>query len=176
MRRLAFLPLAVVVALAAGCAPAPIKKPIYTGPLDTGPGSLTAARQYLEGRWTLVSFEVFPPGREPIQVKGSGMLVYDAYANLSVEIRTDEATRAALTRVGVPFENGVISTSGRTVIDMDGRTLTYIFEGAPPIGASAGPLATNRPRHWQVDGDLLTLTTKDDSGNNLSVAVWRRQS
>ena len=162
------------LASAAACAPAPIKKPIYTGPLDTGPGTLSAAREYLEGRWTLVSFDVFPPGRDRISVKASGVLVYDAYANMSVDIRTDEATARALGQVGIPFENGVLTTSGRTVVDMNARTITYIVPGGAPIGADAGPLASNRPRHWQVEGNQLTLTTKDAMGTNLTVAVWRK--
>lgn len=173
--RVRTLALLAFFATAAGCAPAPIKKPIYTGPLDTGAGTLAAARQYLEGRWTLVTFDVFPPGRERISVKATGVLVYDAYANMSVDIRTDDATAKALSGAGLRFENGVLATSGRTVVDMNARTITYIVEGAPPIGASAGPLATNRPRHWQVEGNTLTLSTKDEAGNNLTVAVWRKE-
>ena len=41
-----------------------------------------------------------------------------------------------------------------------------MIQGQP---ASTGPLAINRPRHWVVEGDLLTLTTKDDADNPLSV-------
>jgi hypothetical protein len=33
----------------------------------------------------------------------------------------------------------------------------------------------NRPRYWEVNGDLLTLTTKDDNGTPLSVAKWQRE-
>jgi hypothetical protein len=36
-----------------------------------------------------------------------------------------------------------------------------------------GPLATNRPRHWQVESNMLTLST--DNGHNLTVAVWRKE-
>jgi len=174
--RVRVLALVLAGAVAVGCAPAPIKRPIYTGPVETGPGTLAAARQYLEGRWNLVSFTVFPPGREPISVKGTGVLVYDAYSNMSVDLRTDEATAQALRGVGLPFENGVLATSGRTVVDMNARTITYIVEGGAPIGADAGPLASNRPRYWQVEGNTLTLSTKDTSGNNLTVAVWQKEN
>ena len=44
-------------------------------------------------------------------------------------------------------------------------------EGQPAAGT--GPLAMNRPRHWQVEGNLLTLTTKDDAGNVASVGEPR---
>jgi len=33
-----------------------------------------------------------------------------------------------------------------------------------------------RPRYWQVEGDVLTLTTRDAAGKPLSVGVWRKQA
>ena len=82
-----------VVALAlvsAACAPAPRVRPVKGGDVNEGPESLTAARKFLEGRWTLESFEVFPPGKPPITLKGSGTLNYDEFGNLRIEIRADE--------------------------------------------------------------------------------------
>jgi hypothetical protein len=67
----------------------------------------------------------------------------------------------------------VISTEGRTAIDLQNRTLTYVLEGQAPL--MRGPLGMDRPRHWVVEGDVLTLTTKDDAGQALSVGRWRRQ-
>jgi hypothetical protein len=81
-----------------------------------------------------------------------------------------------LEKAGIASQNGVISTEGRAVVDMAGHKLTYVLEGQPPIGAPAGPLATNRPRYWQVDGDVLTLTTKDDNGKTLSVGRWKKEA
>ena len=42
------------------------------------------------------------------------------------------------------------------------------------MNTGGGPLAPNRPRHWEVTGDVLTLTTKDDSGAPLAVSRWKR--
>jgi hypothetical protein len=158
-----------------GCASAPSQRPVKGGPVDTGHGTSRSARDYLEGRWSLVSFEVFPPGRDPIRVPGQGTLVYDAYGNLRMDIRVDAATGKALTAAGIPIEKGTLSTDGRVVADMASKKLTYIIEGTPPLGAPSGPLATNRPRYWQVDGDVLTLTTHDDQGKPLSVGRWQKQ-
>jgi hypothetical protein len=157
---------------AAACAPAPRQRPVELGPVDQGAGSLTEARKYLEGRWTLESFEIYPPGKSPIALKGSGVLVYDAFGNLKMEIRADQASSDLLRSAGVEIRDGVISTEGRTVVDLQHKTLTYVIEGQPAGGS--GPLATSRPRHWQVDGNVLTLTTKDDAGNPLSVGRWRK--
>src|SRR5262245_60167978 len=92
--RSAFVSPSVVLLLIAvtACGNALGDKPMKGGPVDTGAGSLTAARKYLEGRWTLESFEVFPPGKAPMVLKGQGTLVYDNFGNLQMDIRTDEAT------------------------------------------------------------------------------------
>ncbi len=160
----------LLVLTAAGCT----VKPISTGPVSTGPGTLAAARKYLEGQWNLVSYEIFPPGRPPIQLKGSGTLSYDAFNNLDMEIRVDAPTAEVLRQAGITTENGVLSTKGRTAVDMQQRTLTYVFEGQPLIAASTGPLDPRRPRHWVVDGTVLTLTTRGDDGQPMSVGRWEK--
>jgi hypothetical protein len=173
-RVLVRLGIVLALAVASACSASPRQRPVKMGPVDTGAGSLTAARKYLEGRWTLLSFEVFPPGQPPLQLKGSGTLSYDAFGNLNMEIRVDEATSELLARAGIPTREGVLSTSGRTVVDMQARTLTYMIEGQPPVGAPSGPLATNRPRYWQVEGNVLTLTTKGDDGKPVSTGRWEK--
>jgi hypothetical protein len=113
-----------------------------------------------------------PPGKAPIQLKGSGSLVYDDFGNMRMEIRADEASADLLRSSGIDIRDGIISTDGRTVVDMQNRTLTYVIKDQNPL--IPGPLATTRPRHWEVTEDLLTLTTKDDAGKPLSVSRWRR--
>jgi len=138
-------------------------------------GSLTAARKFLEGRWGLEAFEVRPPGKPPILLKGSGVLNYDDFGNLTMEIRADQASSDLLRAAGIAIKDGVISTQGRTVIDLQNRTLTYFLEGQRSSYATGGgPLALNRPRHWEVNGDVLTLTTKDDFGTPLSISRWKK--
>jgi hypothetical protein len=144
------------------------------GDVETGPGTLTAARQYLQGQWTLQSFEVSPPGQPPIKLNGTGILTYDEYSNLDIEVRVDEKTAELLDKAGITVEQGVMSSKGRTAIDIQARTLTYIIEGQPPTGVPSGPLGLNRPRHWQVEGNILTLTTKGDDGKPVSVARWQK--
>ena len=175
---LRFVP-AAVVALALGlgaCAGAPSQKPVKGGPVDQGPGSVVSARAFLEGRWTLESFEVYPPGSAPLKLNGAGTLEYDNFSNLTMEIRADAASAEVLTKAGLVNDGGVISTKGRVAVDMQNRTLTYILEGQPAGFVVTGPLSTRRPRHWVVEGDLLTLTTQDDAGKPLSVGRWRKMS
>ena len=168
--------LVLLAAVAAGCTAAPRVRPVKMGPADS---SLESARAFLKGRWTLVSYEVFPPGRAPVQLgaAGSGTLTYDDYSNLDMQIRvTDPKVADALGAAGVPLRDGMISTTGRTALDLQNKKLTYILEGQPQLVSSAqmGPLAMNRPRYWQVDGEFLVLTTKDDNGQPLAVSRWKK--
>jgi hypothetical protein len=156
-----------------GCAAAPRERPIELGPVDTGPGTLAAARRFLEGRWQLETFEIHRPGQPPLLLNGSGTLIYDDMSNLRMEVRADPASADVLRAAGVDIRDGIISTEGRTAVDLQNRTLTYVLEGQAPL-VQRGPLAMERPRHWVVEGDTLTLSTKDDAGRPLSVARWKR--
>jgi hypothetical protein len=137
--------------------------------------TLAEARKFLQGRWALESFEVRPPGKAPIFPKGSGVLNYDDFGNMRMEIRADEAASDLLRAAGINIRDGIISSDGRTVIDLQNKTLTYFLEGQrSSLQTGGGPLALNRPRHWEVEGDVLTLTTKDEAGSPLSISRWKR--
>jgi hypothetical protein len=157
-----------------GCAPAPRVRPVKGGPVDTGAGTLTAARKFLEGRWSLESFQLFPPGGQPITLAGSGTLLYDDFGNLNIDIRPEPESVEALQKMGIELQGGILSTHGRAILDLQNKTLTYQLK-EPIQGAQNGPLATGRPRHWNVDGDTLTLSTRDDAGNTLTEGKWKRQ-
>jgi hypothetical protein len=140
-----------------------------------GAPTLAEARKFLQGRWALESFEVRPPGKEPIFPKGSGVLNYDDFGNMRVEIRADEASSDLLRAAGINIRDGIISSDGRTVIDVPKKTLTYFVEGQrSSLQTGGGPLALNRPRHWEVTADTLTLTTQDEAGAPLSISRWKR--
>jgi len=103
---------------------------------------------------------------------GSGTLSYDKYSNLRMELRPDKASANILRDAGVKVpDDDRFSTDGRTAVDLENHKITYVLEGKAP---GSGPLALSRPRYWQVENDVLTLTTKDDSGNPVSVGRWRK--
>ena len=165
----------VVLAAITACAASSRQRPISQGPVETGAGTLTAARKFLEGRWILESAVITPPGGKPITLKGTGVLNYDDFGNLEMNIKADEASSDLLRAAGVLIPDGVIATKGRTAIDLQNKTLTYILEGqAAAMKTGGGPLSPNKPRHWEVTGDVLTLTTRDDSGAPMSVSRWKR--
>ena len=172
--RVTYFAIAVAIAVTAACSGAPRQRPIKGGAVDTGPQTLTAARNFLEGRWNLESFEVRPPGKPPIVLKGAGTLLYDNVGNLKMDIQADEASADLLRQSGIDIRDGRISTDGRAALDLQKHTLTYVLQGQAPL--IKGPLGMERPRHWVVEGDTLILTTQDDAGQPLSVGRWKRSS
>lgn len=169
------LRLMLVTTMASTALATPLAQRIKMGPVDTGPGTLTAARKHLEGRWTLLSYEIVRPGEPPLRLEGEGTLRYDDFGNLAMDVRVDDDTALILEGVGIRTTDGVLSTKGRTVIDLQARTLVFVLDRQPAFGAPSGPLALNRPRHWEVNGNELTLTTKGDDGRPLSVSRWRKE-
>ena len=167
--------IAGVLAGSVACAASDRQRPISMGPVPTGANTTTSARKFLEGRWILESATITPPGATPITLKGTGVLTYDDFGNMEMNIKADEASSDLLRAGGIAIPDGVISTTGRTAIDLQNKTLTYILEGQPSsMRTGGGPLSPNRPRHWEVNGDVLTLTTKDESGAPMSVSRWKK--
>ena len=152
-----------------GCAP----KPIGLRPVDTGAARCRRA-EALEGRWGLLSFEVHPPGRDVIKVPARARCC--SFGNLEMEIRTDETTRQALSEAGIPLEKGRLSVKGRTAVDMAHQHLDLRAAGPAADRAALRTPCRHPPRHWTVEGDVLTLGTKDDLGNPTTVGRWRRQA
>lgn len=162
---------ALVVAGSAACTFRP-----RTGPPNLGPGTATEARKYLEGTWSLLSFTAYLPEGGRVDAKATGTLTYDDFGNLFMEFTTDDATAAALAKDGIPFQNGRFSAKGRTAVDMQNKTLTFVLQGSPAWSVPpAGPLSASHKRHWQVDGNRLTLTTKDAAGKDETVATWQKK-
>jgi hypothetical protein len=142
---------------------------------DQGPRTLSEARQYLVGNWTLVSMDVFPASGPPIRNAATGTMVYDEYSNMNVKmVFSEEAARVAES-IGIPIVDRVLTTNGRTLIDIGQRSLSYVLEGEPDYRPVRHPLDINLPRYWEASGNTLTLRTRDATGKDLTVSVWRKQ-
>ena len=133
--------LAAVMVGSFACAAAPRERPLKTAPIDTGAGTLTSARTFLNGRWALESFEVRLPSKPPIILKGAGTLLYDEMGNLTMNIRADEKSSDILRAGGVDIRDGAIITEGHAAIDLQNHTLTYMVDGQAP--RIKGPLGTD---------------------------------
>ena len=170
--------------LAAGCAPSARQRPIETSRVATSGDTLENARRALQGTWALVSLNVNAPDGRKAAVEAAGTLVSDAFGNLSIEYRMSPGGQKMLESVGVTTPNPVITTTGRAVIDVDKRLITYVSDkaDAKPFDAELAarrnnPFALERPRSYAVDADgLLTLTTHYDDGQDAAVSRWKKGS
>ena len=88
---LAAIAVAATVIVASGCAAKERGRPIPLGPIESGPNSLESVRRQFQGEWDLVSAESYGSSGQPVPIKGKGRLTYDAYGNLNVDARFDDA-------------------------------------------------------------------------------------
>jgi hypothetical protein len=167
--------------LTAGCAASDRQRPIETSRIATSGETLQAARKQLEGRWTLISLEYAAPDGKRASVEGTaGSIVADAFGNLEIEYRLSDSGRKTLTSLGFQTPNPVISTKGRSVINVDQRSIVYVDDKAQPFDpkAAAGranPFALERTRYYDFGADgVLTLTTRHDDGKDAAVSKWKK--
>ena len=159
---------AVALVLACGgCKAGPTGRPIRTGPVDTGPGSLEATRRTLEGTWTLSSLEVIGAGGARRPVKATGKLTYDAFGNMSVRsVIEDAALKNSL----------VLDYDGRIVIDTAKREFyaDNLTSDRPADPKQVAPIAADKIRRYELTPDAFVVTYVDVAGNPTAVARWRR--
>lgn len=154
--------------LAGACAGAPRERPIELGPVDTGAGSVEAARRQLQGEWGLVALDAIAPSGEATRVKATAVLTYDDYGNFRIVGRFEDprVTRLELNRMLV-FE-------GRAVVDARKQELTLFESGeGPPLRGT--PIATDRVRRYAFENDQLRLSTIDADGRVTATTTWQKR-
>jgi hypothetical protein len=161
---------AVCVTLAFGsarCGPAPIKKPLKTGPIASGPESLEATRRALEGTWTLTSAEIVDDQGAHRPVKASGRLTYDAFGNMAVHGVVEDATLR---------DTLVLEYQGRIVIDVTRHQFYPAdLESAKPIDPDEiARIAPDKVRHYELTTTTLAVTYADKAGKTTAVIRWKR--
>jgi len=159
---------ALVLALAgAACKAGPTGRPVRTGPVNTGPGSLEATRRTLEGTWTLASLEAVGAGGARRPVKATGTLTYDAFGNMLIRGVIDDA-----------------ALKGSLALDYDGRILIdpakkefyaeNLKSDQPVDPKQIAPIAPDKIRRYELSPDSFVVTYVDAAGNPTAVARWRR--
>ena len=163
------LVMAAVLLATAGCAAAPRTRPIKIGdPVNTGPGSMEAVRRQLQGTWQLVALESVPPaGGARAPVAATATLVYDEFANLTIDGRTTDPAAPVAAR-----EKALVSFKGRAVIDAAKGELKLM-----DLTGNVNPdevLSPERRRRYEFDAGLLKLSSFDDRGEVTAISTWRR--
>lgn len=171
----------MVLIVLGGCAASERQRPIQTSPIPQTGNTLQAARKQLEGRWSLVSLQYGAPEGKTATIEGTvGTLTADGFGNLSIEYRMSEAGVKVLEGLGFKPPDRVISTTGRSVINVDEKTIVYVDDTAKPFdpkvaAGRANPFALERTRYYDFGEDgSLTLTTKHDDGKDAVVSKWKK--
>ena len=169
MRRARSILVVVAAAGIAGCTAAPRQRAVGMGDVNAGPGSLEAIRRQLQGTWDLVSIESAPEKGGPmVPVKATGTLVYDEYANLTIDARTVDPNAPVAAR-----EVPTVSFKGRATIDPVRKELMLMN-----VTGNVNPnevLSPDRRRRFEVDFESLTLSSMNANGEVTAVTKWRRR-
>ena len=168
---------AVVAAATAACTPGPLGSPVNAGSSngpararpDAEAGALEATRRQLFGTWDLVSLESVPPGggaRAAVTAKGT--LTYDEFGNLTIIAQTTDPDAPVAAR-----EVPAVSFKGRAVIDVPHSELQLMA-----LAGNVDPnevLSPERRRRFELDADLLKLSSFDAQGTVTAIAMCRRR-
>ena len=158
----------VTALLVGGCSAAPRQRPIELGPVDTGAGSVEAARRQLQGEWNLVRLETPGPSGESRAVAARALLTYDEYGNFTIAGKVEDPS---VTRVEV---DRLLRFSGRAVIDARKQELRLFPSGdSPPLDGTA--ISVDRVRRYAFENEMLRMSTVDANGQITATSTWQRR-
>ena len=132
--------------------------------------SLEVVRARFVGNYELVRYVSFQPDGKVTPRNYVARIMYDPLGNMSaIGMPNDLPQRAAVSggeRTVAGFAN-----FGKAEIDIAAGTVTHHVVGAPIRPELVGQ---GRVRHYEFDGDLLTLSIKDEEERVTGQLTWRR--
>ena len=132
--------------------------------------SLEVVKAEFVGNYELMQYVTFQPGGEVIPRDYVARIMYDPLGNMSaIGMPSDLPHRVEAT--GDERTIGGFAYFGRVDIDVAAGTVTHHVIGAPMRPELVGQ---GRVRYYAFDGDLLTLSIKDESGRMRGQLTWRR--
>ena len=150
-----------------GCAASPRQRPLDIGPIETGPGSLTATRKQLEGTWTLKTLQLVDRAGALRTVTAKGNLTYDEFSNMVIRgVVEDESVNGKL----------ALDFTGRIEIDPSRREFrpADLVSKTPASTPYAGPIPLDTVRQYQLTPTTFTVFYFDAAGKSVAIAVWNR--
>ena len=132
--------------------------------------SAEAVRQMFVGNYELMSYELFRPNGDVVPMDYVGRIMYDTHGNMSAIGMPnalpdlDRASSDGRVRRGFAY-------FGRYEIDPEAGSVTHHLIGSPMAGRSVGEPWV---RYYELDGDTLTLSLKNDEGRVTGSLTWKR--
>lgn len=174
MRRLLLLSAAAAVAAAAVAA-------TYSGEepgVDAESAAAVASSQSAQsverrfvGNYELVSFEVFPEDGEAVDRDYVGRILYDEDGNMSAVGMPRDLPDRFRASEGDDGPRTGFAYFGTFDVDPRAGTVTHHVRGSPMDPEWVG---TDLVRYYELDGELLMLSLKDDDGRTTATLTWRR--
>lgn len=160
----------LVSPLLAACPSAPRVRPVKAGDVNTGTGSLEAVRRQLQGTWELVEAVVLDPDGKATPRKAQGRLTYDEYGNLTIGAKLADSTQPETS------VSGLLAYSGRAVIDPAKSQLVLMdLKSRLPSGEPIpDEVSADKRRDYVIEGNTLTLTSRDVKGVATARTTWRK--
>ena len=170
MNRMASL--LIACALLSGCAASERQRVVSMGPVNTGTGSLEAARRQLAGTWTLTKLEVRDQSGALTPVRAKAQLRYDDFGNLSIKGVLEEPLPGQKTITDSP----ALMYEGRAVIDAAKQELVFMGMNASvdPDPSLLEKVAIENRRKFVVADKQLTLDTVDAQGRVVLRTIYTK--
>ncbi|MDX1744587.1 MAG: lipocalin-like domain-containing protein [Halobacteriales archaeon] len=123
------------------------------------------------GNYELVSFWSLDDSGEQIDRNYVGRILYDEHGNMSaVGMPRDLPDRDRRSGDDQTVRAG-FAYFGRFSLNTDEKYVTHHVRGSPMMPQWTG---TDLRRYYELDGDLLRLSLRDDSGRTTAELTWRR--
>ncbi len=135
-----------------------------------GADSVEAVWQMFVGNYELVTYELFRADGEVVSMDYVGRIMYDAGGNMSAIgmpnalPELDRASSDGRVRRGFAY-------FGTFEIDTEAGSVTHHLIGSPQAARSVGE---DWVRYYGFDGDMLTLSIKNDEGRVTGQLTWKR--
>jgi hypothetical protein len=103
-----------------------------------------------------------------VPIKATGVLVYDEYANLTIDAHTDDPAAPPAAR-----ESRLLTFSGRATIDPVRHELQLM-----DMKGNVNPsevIAPERRRRFEIDVDTLRLSSFEPDGQVTAISTWQRR-
>jgi hypothetical protein len=158
--------------LMSACAASERQRAISAGPVESGPGTVSATRAQLAGTWTLTKFEVLNAAGQLTPVRAKAQLTYDTFGNLSIKGVLEEPLPGQKTVTDAP----ALMYTGRAVIDAPKQELVLmgVESSVEPDPSIVAKIAMDARRKFTVTATDLTISAMDAQGKVISRATYRK--
>ena len=133
-------------------------------------GSGEAVARRFVGNYSLVSFQSFREDGEVADLDYVGRIMYDEHGNMSAVGMPQDLPERARNAGGERVRAG-FAYFGTFEVDVDEGTVVHHVIGSP---MSPNVVGRDRVRHYELSGDLLKLSIKNQEGRVTGTLTWRR--